>query len=133
MESRTRPWLVAAGISGTLAISLGAFGAHGLESSLSEATDGAKRLEWWATAAHYHLIHSLALVGVAWLRDDGPRRAVTVAGSAFVLGVLLFSGSLYLMTLTNVRALGAVTPFGGTAFIVGWAAMAWTGFRRLRA
>jgi uncharacterized membrane protein YgdD (TMEM256/DUF423 family) len=131
MESRTRPWLVVAGVSGALAIALGAFGAHGLESSLAEATDGAKRLGWWQTAAHYHLIHSLALVGVAWLRDDGPRRAVTVAGVAFALGVLLFSGSLYLMTVTNVRALGMVTPFGGTAFIVGWIAMAWAGFKRL--
>jgi uncharacterized membrane protein YgdD (TMEM256/DUF423 family) len=57
---------------------------------------------------------------------------VTVAGIAFTLGVLLFSGSLYAMTLTNVRTLGMVTPFGGTAFIVGWIAMAWAGFKRLQ-
>ncbi len=131
MESKPRPWLVVAGVSGALAIAMGAFGAHGLESTLAEAADGARRLEWWKTAAHYHLIHSLALVGVAWLRGHGPRRAVTVAGISFVAGIVLFSGSLYLMTLTDVRALGAVTPFGGTAFIVGWAAMAWAGFRRL--
>jgi uncharacterized membrane protein YgdD (TMEM256/DUF423 family) len=132
MEARTRPWLVAAGVSGALAIALGAFGAHGLESSLAEAADGAKRLAWWETAAHYHLIHSLALMGVAWLHGEGPRRAVAVSGIAFALGILLFSGSLYVMTLSDLRALGMVTPIGGTAFIVGWIALAWTGFRRFQ-
>ncbi|RLB49150.1 MAG: DUF423 domain-containing protein [Deltaproteobacteria bacterium] len=125
----TRRWLVAAGVSGALAVALGAFGAHGLEAALAVAEDGAKRIGWWETAAHYHLIHSVALIGVAWARSTTTGRAPTVAGGAFVLGVVLFSGSLYAMTLTDVRALGMVTPLGGTAFIVGWVSLALAGGR----
>lgn len=118
-----------AGASGFLAVALGAFGAHGLKSRLGGAPDGVERLAWWTTAAQYHLVHALALLGVGWLaaRTRGP--AVTVALVGFVAGTLLFSGSLYTMTLTGVRALGAVTPLGGLAFLVGWAAVAWLGLR----
>ncbi|MBW2461019.1 MAG: DUF423 domain-containing protein [Deltaproteobacteria bacterium] len=125
----TRGWLVAAGVSGALAVALGAFGAHGLEADLAVAQDGAKRIGWWETAAHYHLMHSVALIGVAWVRSTTAGRAPTVAGWAFVLGVVLFSGSLYAMTLTDLRALGMVTPLGGTAFIVGWVSLAVAGGR----
>lgn len=116
--------LFGAGILGFLAVALGAFGAHGLKARLGPLPDGALRLEWWSTAAHYHLVHALALVAVAFLATRSSSVAVVVAAVGFVLGVVLFSGSLYAMTLTGVRALGAVTPFGGLAFLVGWASIA---------
>ncbi len=112
--------LVSSGVSGFLAVALGAFGAHGLQGKLAGLEDGGKRLEWWTTAAHYQIVHALALGLVAYLatRSDAP--AVKVAAIAFIVGTLLFSGSLYAMTLTGVRALGAVTPLGGLGFLVGW-------------
>ncbi|MEO6951823.1 MAG: DUF423 domain-containing protein [Polyangia bacterium] len=113
--------LVASGISGFLAVALGAFGAHGLRDRLAGLEDGAKRLEWWNTAAHYQVVHALALGLVAWLATRSDSSAVKVAAISFIAGTVLFSGSLYAMTLTGVRALGAVTPLGGLGFLVGWA------------
>jgi uncharacterized membrane protein YgdD (TMEM256/DUF423 family) len=115
----------AAGI-GFLAVALGAFGAHGLKSHLAGLADGPERLEWWKTAAHYHLTHALALALTAGLFGD--TRAGRAACVAFALGIALFAGSLYTMTLTGVRWLGAVTPLGGLSLLAGWAllgAAAW--------
>lgn len=117
--------LFVAAVSGFLAVGLGAFGAHGLRTRFSALEDGAKRLEWWATAAQYHLVHSVALCVVALVLAQRVTLAGKSAAFAFVLGVLVFSGSLYTMSLTGLRALGAVTPIGGLAFLVGWAALAW--------
>ena len=108
-------WWRIAGVTGALAVLLGAFGAHGLKQSVHDP----HLLEVWDTGARYHLAHALALGLVA----AHPRRPV-VAGVAFGLGILLFSGSLYAMTLTGARALGAITPLGGLAFITGWGALA---------
>jgi len=121
-----RTFLTLSAVLGFLAVALGAFGAHGLERFLAEATDGAKRMEWWTTAAHYHLTHAIALGLVAWAasRSGAGAGAATVAGWAFVVGILVFSGSLYVMTVTGVRWLGAITPLGGVALLVGWAALA---------
>lgn len=116
--------LFASGIFGFLAVALGAFGAHGLKARLSPLADGATRLEWWNTGAHYHLVHALAFVAVAYLATRTTSTAVTVAALSFTAGILLFSGSLYTMTLTGVRALGAVTPIGGVGFLVGWVSIA---------
>lgn len=120
-----RPFLLMAAVSGFLAVALGAFGAHGLKSRLAALPDFADRLGWWQTAAQYHLAHALALGLVALFADRNPSSALAVSGWAFALGTLLFSGSLYLMTLTGVRVLGAITPFGGVSFLIGWAALAW--------
>lgn len=107
---------------GFLSVALGAFGAHGLKSRLASLPDGVDRLEWWKTAALYHLTHALALALAAGL--FGQTRAGRVACVAFCVGIALFSGSLYTMTLTGTRWLGAVTPLGGVAMLVGWAALA---------
>lgn len=130
MTAVSRLFLVLSASNGFLAVALGAFGAHGLRQRLGALADGAKRLEWWQTAATYHLAHALALglVAVASMRSSGAPgglsgAASSVAGWAFVVGVILFSGSLYTMALTGARALGAVTPLGGLAFLVGWAAL----------
>ncbi len=124
----TRTFLIAAAVSGFLAVALGAFGAHGLRASLESAADGAKRLEWWNTGAHYHLVHSLAVALAAYLADKSPGAAAQIAGWSFLAGITLFSGSLYVMTVTGVRALGAVTPIGGFLLLTGWAAAAYAAY-----
>ena len=116
-----RPLFVTAALLGALAVAFGAFGAHGVEGAMAEAVDGAKRLEWWRTAAHYHLIHSLLALGFALLATTPERaRAARVGVALVVAGVVFFCGSLYAMTLSNIRMLGAITPIGGLAFIAAW-------------
>ena len=107
-----------AALLGLLAVALGAFGAHGLE---SRAT--AEQLAWWSTAAHYHLTHALALLAVGLLTRQEPGRGRAAAG-AFVIGIAIFSGTLYGLALGGPRWLGAVTPIGGVALMVGWLLLA---------
>ncbi len=122
-------WYSFAGLYGFLAVGLGAFGAHGLQKMLATVEDGAKRLDWWETAAHYHLIHALALGLVGVFVSQHPNRLGTAAGVAFAIGVLVFSGSLYTMTLTGIRWLGAITPLGGLALMAGWALLGIAAFQ----
>lgn len=126
-----RVFLILSGIYGFLAVALGAFGAHGLQSFFERVEDGATRAGWWETATQYHLAHAVALGVAAWAASRAPGTVSTVAGWSFALGVLLFSGSLYVMTLTGARWLGMVTPFGGLAMMIGWAALAIAGWRAL--
>jgi uncharacterized membrane protein YgdD (TMEM256/DUF423 family) len=116
-------------ILGGTGVALGAFGAHGLKSHLEGAVDAAKRLEWWETGARYHLYHALAIGLCAWLATRDSGLPPKLAAGSFTLGVILFSGSLYTMTWTNIRGLGAITPIGGLAFLFGWACVAWAGLR----
>jgi len=122
-------FVMLAGLLGFSAVALGAFGAHGMRSRLESLPDGLKRLEWWNTAAHYHLIHALALGLAAWLVSRGAGTSAVLAGWCFVGGVALFSGSLYLMTITGQMKLGAITPLGGLLFLVGWGAVVAGGWR----
>ncbi|WP_217475983.1 DUF423 domain-containing protein [Stutzerimonas stutzeri] len=110
-----RLFLLLAAFFGLTGVALGAFAAHGLKSRLS--TD---YLAVFQTGVQYQLIHALALFGVALLALHAPGRLLSAAGGLFALGVLLFSGSLYLLALTGVTRLGIVTPIGGTAFLAGW-------------
>ena len=114
---------VLAGVNGLLAVALGAFGAHGLKARMAELADGAQRLGWWETAAHYQLAHALAIGLCAQLIARGTGRAGELAVWSFTAGIALFSGSLYAMTLTGVRGLGAVTPIGGLLLLAGWTAL----------
>lgn len=107
-------------VSAGLAVALGAFAAHGLRARLSP-----EALQTFETGARYHMYHALALLAVAWAVTRWPGTAVSVAGWLFIAGTLLFSGSLYLLAITGVRMLGAITPVGGFAFILGWLALAW--------
>jgi uncharacterized membrane protein YgdD (TMEM256/DUF423 family) len=118
-----RLFLILCGVNGLLAVGLGAFGAHGLQARLATLADGAQRMGWWDTAAHYHLVHALALGLVSQLLARGLGAAAQVAGYCFLGGIVLFSGSLYAMTLTGLKVLGAVTPLGGLGFLAGWAAL----------
>jgi uncharacterized membrane protein YgdD (TMEM256/DUF423 family) len=126
-------WVRIGAISGFLAVALGAFGAHGLKDKLTPAeTDSShdvafnqRRLENFETASHYQMYHALALLAVGFVVILGrPTTATDVAGWAFLVGTLLFSGSLYGYGFGGVRWLGAITPFGGVAFLVGWIALA---------
>lgn len=110
-------------------VGLGAFGAHGLENFLREIgrdADLAKRLAWFETGVKYQLYHALGLVAVAALAVTLPGSGFRAAAIGFVVGVVLFSGSLYAMTFLGDewRKLGMITPLGGLAFIVGWIAVA---------
>jgi uncharacterized membrane protein YgdD (TMEM256/DUF423 family) len=117
-----RLFFTLAAVLGFLAVALGAFGAHGLKARLGALPDGVDRLEWWKTAAQYHLAHALALALAAGL--FGETRMGRASCIAFVVGITLFAGSLYTMTLTGTRWLGAVTPLGGLALLVGWLCLA---------
>jgi uncharacterized membrane protein YgdD (TMEM256/DUF423 family) len=110
-----RGFLMLAAFFGFTGVALGAFAAHGLKNRLS-----AEYLAIFHTGVTYQLVHTLALLGVALLAAQIPGRLMTWAGSSFVIGILLFSGSLYLLTLTGISKLGIVTPFGGLAFLIGW-------------
>ncbi len=108
---------VGAALAG-LAVMAGALGAHGLKATLDE-----QHLAWWQTGAGYHLAHAVAVI-VAALAPVQHERARRLAAFSFILGIVVFSGSLYLMAVTDKRFLGAITPIGGAAFIVGWGALA---------
>ena len=124
-----RIFIILSGLLGLSAVALGAFGAHGLQSRLGLLPDAVKRLDWWNTAAHYHLTHALALAVAAWLVHRGAGTSALVAGWSFVGGVALFSGSLYMMAVTGQTKLGVITPFGGLLFLVGWGAIMVAGWR----
>jgi uncharacterized membrane protein YgdD (TMEM256/DUF423 family) len=106
--------------SAGLGVALGAFGAHALKGRLAP-----EMLAVYETGVRYQLVHALALLAVAWAATRWPGPWVHASGWLFVAGTLLFSGSLYALALTGVRGLGAVTPFGGLAWLAGWACLAW--------
>ncbi|HLB47300.1 MAG TPA: DUF423 domain-containing protein [Anaerolineales bacterium] len=111
-----RLFFVLGSISGGLAVALGAFGAHGLRGRLS-----ADLLSTFETGVRYHIYHALALIAVAYAINRWTSTGLpAVAGWLFLIGTVLFSGSLYLLAFTGQRWLGAVTPLGGVAFIAGW-------------
>lgn len=96
-------------------VALGAFGAHALKEKLSEYYLGV-----YQTGVLYQFIHALALFVVAWLSTVSSDPKIAVAGSFLVAGIILFSGSLYVLALTQIRLFGAVTPLGGLSFLIGW-------------
>ncbi|NJL98043.1 MAG: DUF423 domain-containing protein [Synechococcaceae cyanobacterium SM2_3_2] len=116
-----------AGILGGTSVAAGAFASHALRGSLSE-----RALEIFETAARYQMAHALALGLVAVLMMQGGVQTIaplTVAGIAFLAGIAIFSGSLYALSLTDSRILGAITPLGGVAFLIGWVALGWAGWQ----
>jgi len=114
--------LIAAGVLGFSGVALGAFGAHGLKATLA-ATGG---LEIWKTAVLYHLVHAVALLALA----NWPQPAARGIGLCWVAGVLAFSGSLYGLALGGPKLLGPITPLGGVLFLIGWAWLAVSAWKR---
>lgn len=119
-----RTFLMLAAFFGFTGVALGAFGAHGLKNRLS-----AEYMAIFQTGVLYQLIHALAIFCVALLAMQIQGRLVTYAGIAFTLGIILFSGSLYLLTLTGVSKIGIITPIGGLCFLLGWAILGWTAWQ----
>ena len=119
-----RTFLMLSAFFGFTGVALGAFAAHGLKNRLTP-----EYLAVFHTGVLYQLIHALAIFGVALLAMQIQGRLVTYAGIAFTLGIILFSGSLYLMTLTGASKLGIITPIGGLFFLIGWAILGWTAWR----
>jgi len=113
-----KPWLSVAAINGALAVMAGAFAAHGLKGTLSP-----EMLETFKTGAFYHLSHALAMAIAAFVPGVWASRAAWL----FLIGIVLFSGSLYLLALSGVHWIGVITPFGGIAFIAGWLCLAMAG------
>ncbi len=117
----TRIFLVIASVLAGLSVAAGAFASHALREKLAE-----RALQIFETGARYQMYHALALIAVAILlgRSEAPQTLLAIAGSAFVLGIAIFSGSLYALSLSGIKWLGAITPLGGVAFLVGWGCLA---------
>jgi uncharacterized membrane protein YgdD (TMEM256/DUF423 family) len=107
-------------LSGLIGVALGAFAAHALKGRLD-----AGLLVTFEVAVRYQMYHALALLAVGWAHTRWPGVALTTSGWLFVIGTILFSGSLYALSLTGARWLGAITPFGGIALLAGWACLTW--------
>ncbi|MCF6360334.1 MAG: DUF423 domain-containing protein [Cyclobacteriaceae bacterium] len=120
-------FIITGSLMGMLSVMIGAFGAHALKATL-EATN---RLETFETAVRYQFYHAMALILLGLLMIQFQHKAFNIAGYGFIIGILLFSGSLYGLSLTGITKLGAITPLGGLAFIIGWAAFAWGASRVL--
>lgn len=120
-------FITLASLSAMLAVAFGAFGAHALKGRLDDYALGV-----FQTAVQYHFYHSLALLGVGILAVSQPHTTLLkTSGWLFFLGILVFSGSLYLLSISGIRWLGAITPLGGLAFLAGWACLAASGWKLL--
>lgn len=119
-----RSLLIAGALLAAAGVALGAFGAHALKDKLEP-----QMLAAWHTAVQYHLAHALAVVMLGFASLHWRNRALAAAGWTLCAGVLLFSGSLYVLAATGVRWIGAITPLGGVAFIAGWLWLAWSASR----
>jgi len=116
----TRLFVGLGAIAALIGVALGAFGAHGVEGRVSP-----ERVETFRTGVEYQMYHALALLVVGWAAAQGWGPPLHWAGYCFAAGIVIFSGSLYLLVLTDTGWLGAITPIGGVAFIVGWGLLAW--------
>ncbi|MFK7863461.1 MAG: DUF423 domain-containing protein [Pseudohongiellaceae bacterium] len=117
----TNLFLFLAGVNGFLSVTLGAFAAHGLKNTIE-----ADLLATFQTAVQYHISHTLALFGVAILSLYAPNSGLLkISGYLFLIGIVFFSGSLYVLSISGIRWLGAITPIGGVCFLAAWACLCW--------
>jgi uncharacterized membrane protein YgdD (TMEM256/DUF423 family) len=119
-----RVFFVLGAASAFIGVATGAFGAHGLKNRLNP-----EMLAVFEVGVRYQMYHAFALIVVAWAQTRWSGTLLTTSGWLFVLGTVLFSGSLYLLSLTGARWLGAITPLGGLAFLAGWLCLALVGWR----
>ncbi|RXJ02760.1 DUF423 domain-containing protein [Anaerobacillus alkaliphilus] len=118
-------FLMIGSINMLIAVGLGAFGAHGLQGKLTE-----RMLEIYQTGVHYHMIHAIAILIIAVVADRlGNPAMLTWAGWAMFIGIIFFSGSLYILSISGIKILGAITPIGGLFFMIGWVLLALAAFR----
>lgn len=118
-------FLILGSLSGLLSVALGAFGAHALRSIL----EANQRTDTFELASRYQFYHSLALLAVGLLALHSSSKWLSYAGYGFLIGTIIFSGSLYILALSNMRWLGAITPLGGVALIVGWFCLFWAALK----
>lgn len=121
-----RTFFAIGSLYGFLGVLLGAFAAHALKSRLDASV-----LATFETGVRYQMYHALALLAVAWAHARWPGTAVLLSGWLFIAGIAVFSGSLYVLSLTGARWLGAVTPVGGLALLAGWLCLAWAAWRSM--
>ena len=107
-----------------IAVITGAFAAHALKTRLSP-----DMFQVFEVAVRYQMYHALGLIAVAWATSQWSSQLIAASGWLFVAGIVIFSGSLYILSLTGVRWLGAITPIGGVAFIIGWGCLLWAAIR----
>jgi uncharacterized membrane protein YgdD (TMEM256/DUF423 family) len=119
-----RLFLIIGSASGLLTVILGAFGAHALQDQLTT-----QQLSWWYKAVNYQGLHSLALLATGLFALVVPTNPLKWAGWSFIGGILLFSGSLYLLAMSGIRALAMLTPLGGLGLIAGWGCLLWAAWR----
>lgn len=117
-------WIALGALNAFISVAAGAFGAHALKTRLDAYSQGI-----FETGARYQMYHALALVLIGLLAAVRPTAQVNPAGWAMLLGIVLFSGSLYALALSGVKVLGAITPLGGVSFLVGWTLFAWAAWR----
>ncbi|AEV21143.1 DUF423 domain-containing protein [Geobacillus sp. G4] len=111
-----KTFILLGALNAFLAVALGAFGAHGLEGKIPD-----RYLEIWKTAVQYQMFHALGLLVVGLLAGKAPNVGlIGAAGWVMLAGIVLFSGSLYVLSVTQIKPLGAITPFGGVAFLIAW-------------
>lgn len=118
-------WVFIAALNGLLSVAAGAFGAH----ALRDRVESPRQLEVFETGAKYHMYHALALLAVAWLISRGATTTAQPSAWCFLIGITIFSGSLYGIGLTGINKLGMITPVGGLLLIIGWALLAWAALR----
>ena len=116
-----RFFFLSGAVAAFIAVALGAFGAHSLRTKLSP-----DMLNIFEIGVRYQMYHALGLIAVAWATTRWPEANLNAAGWAFIVGIVVFSGSLYLLSATDIRWFGAITPIGGLAFLIGWAILVWS-------
>jgi len=124
MADARSPLIALGALNAALAVGAGAFAAHGLRDRLD-----ARALEVFETAARYQMYHAVAIILAGIIATSGATRGAQTAGWIFQAGIVLFSGSLYVLALTGIKGLGAITPLGGVAFLAGWLWLGWTAWR----
>jgi uncharacterized membrane protein YgdD (TMEM256/DUF423 family) len=127
MNKMERLFFAIGSVSALMGVAAGAFGAHALKNHLS-----ADLLNTFEVGVRYQMYHAFALIAVAWAQSRWPGTLVITSGWLFIIGTALFSGSLYALSLTGLRWLGAITPFGGLAFLAGWLCLAWNSWKAFR-
>lgn len=118
-------WIVWGASLAALAVVMGAFGAHAMEDYLSQFENGQRRIDVWDTAAHYHLVHAVGLI-LLGVMPTARQKSVNVAAWLLILGIVIFSGLLYIYAYTDLKILGAFVPIGGVSMIAGWVTFAVT-------